>query len=502
MFNQNLKCGRKTFFEQVAEELRDVGTAIATFFECLVPDRLKSCVSDAIRSAKSCLSLNKPCKVQLGGKGSSCLAIKKTRHFFDYKEGLLRMSGDIDTKGAFSTSFDFTNSKLTIDFTGSIGFNNNIVILAHRAHVQPKISKKLYLTDCIGTKCLPCSSPTKSYKCLPETVFRRAFAIGYMPVLIEVKIQLVAFIDLEIKAMDRFNISTSHKKEGAININSARVELDLARGVSLHISLNKDFERKFLKTILIQSGVDIMAAIRIGPEITFSVNGIPLSVFAGIRFAMEGLIPKLPPNDITSACVDGYFKFGIGVDVGVGADTREITISRFLGTACSGIVTVACYLDKAVNCMAQAIKAGKTKFHSCEKMKTYCSIMEKKVAALLPFQLGKSFYGTDVKIPGSYVDTPPNRFAFCNGSAYTFKAVSATIGSTKLYGGGGGKKLGGGGKKLGGGGKKLGGGGKKKSTKKRHWWNFLFGSSSSLVPQMQVVLTLCLTSSVVSFAFR
>ena len=488
MFNQNLKCGRKTFFEQVAEELRDVGTAIATFFECLVPDRLKSCVSDAIRSAKSCLSLDKPCKVQLGGKGSSCLAIKKTRQYFDYKEGLLRMSGDIDTKGAFSTSFEFTNSKLTIDFTGSIGFNNNIVILAHRAHVQPKISKKLYLTDCIGAKCLPCSSPTKSYKCLPETVFRRVFVIGYMPVLIEVKIQLVAFIDLEIKAMDRFNISTSHKKEGAININSARVELDLVRGVSLHISLNKDFERKFLKTILIQSGVDIMAAIRIGPEITFSVNGIPLSVFAGIRFAMEGLIPKLPPNDITSACVDGYFKFGIGVDVGVGADTREITISRFLGTACSGIVTVACYLDKAVNCMAQAIKAGKTKFHPCEKMKTYCSIMEKKVAALLPFQLGKSFYGTDVKIPVPYVDTPPNRFAFCNGSAYTFKAVSATIGSTKLYGGGGGKKL--------------DGGGKKKSTKKRHWWNFLFGSSSSLVPQMQVVLTLCLTSSVVSFAFR
>jgi len=111
-----------------------------------------------------------------------------------------------------------------------------------------------------------------------------------------------------------------------------------------------------------------------------------------------------------------------------------MTASRVLGSACSSAVTAACYSEKAVNCMTQAIKGRKTKFHPCNKMKLYCSSMERKVSSLLQFQLGASAYGTDVQIPVQYFPIKPNGLAVCEESQYQLRNVSATIGSTKLYG--------------------------------------------------------------------
>ena len=121
LFNQDIKCGRKTFFEQVAEELRDVGWTVATFFECLVPDRVRSCVADAMRSIKGCLSLTKPCKIRLGGKGSSCLEVKPTHMTYNYNDGPLVMSGYADTTG-FSTFTAFI-SFLYLIFFHHLRFN-------------------------------------------------------------------------------------------------------------------------------------------------------------------------------------------------------------------------------------------------------------------------------------------------------------------------------------------------------------------------------------------
>ena len=477
LFNQDLQCGRKTFIERIAEEIRDVGTAIAHFFECLVPDTVKSCISDVVRSAKDCLNVKKPCRVKMGGKGSSCLAVEETRLSYKHEEGSLGMSGDVTTKGAFGVTVDFTNGKIIADFSGSFGINQNLNIKADKAHVQPRITKKLYLTDCEGTKCLPCSNPTNSYSCLPKTVFRRAFVIGYMPVIIEMKVQIVAYIDFEVKAMGGFNITTSYNKAEAVKINSAKAILDFSSGGSLKVSIDKALKRDLARTVVIRNGIDIMAAVRIGPEISFVIDGIPINIFTGIRFTIDGLVPKLPVRSTTSLCLDGYFKAGLGVDVGIGIDAREMSFSRLLGSACSGVVTVACYLDKAVNCMAQAIKAGKTKFHPCNKMKTYCSIMEKKVASVFLFQMGKSEYATDVQIPVEYLPILVNGFKICEGSPYKQSNLSATIGSTTLQGIGEITKT-----------------PNVKKKKKKSWWAILFGKASSLEPTVIVFCMLALSN--------
>ena len=443
LFNQDLECGRKTFFERIAEELRDTGTAIAHFFECLVPDKLKSCISDAVSSTKNCLSLKKPCKIKLGGKGSSCLALESTQLAYEHKEGALRFSGSITTSGTFGAAVDFTNGKIILDFSGSFGINHEMSINTYTAHIQQRISKKFYLTNCKRTGCYPCTSPTESYKCLPKTIYRRAFIIGYIPVIIEIKVQIVAFLDFEIKSMDALNFNLSFNKLDAVKIKNARAVLDFVKGGFLKVSLDKDFNRQFANTVFIHNGVDIMTALRIGPEITFAVNGIPINIFVGIRFAVDAIVPTIQNSTKQAKYFYGEVMAGLGVDVGIGIDTQELTVSKLLGSACSSLVNAACDVDKAVNCMAQAIKGRKTNFHPCNKMKSYCSIMEKKVSNLLQFQLGPSAYHTDVQIPVYHFPIRPNGLAVCEESQYQQRNISATIGSTKLYdiGGGGLKTL-------------------------------------------------------------
>jgi len=441
LFNQDLECGRKTLFERIAEELRDIGTAIAHFFECLVPDKLKSCISDAARSTRDCLSPRKPCKIKLGGQGSSCLAVESTQLRYKHREGALRFSGNITSSGTFGAAVDFTNGKIILDFSGSFGINHEMRINTDKKHIQPRISKKLYLTDCTGIRCHPCTSPTESYKCLPKTIYRRAFIIGYLPVIIEIKVQIVAFLDFEMKSLDALHLNLSYNKLDAVKIKNARAVLDFVKGGFLKVSLDKKFNREFVKTAFTRSGVDIMTALRIGPEITFAVNGIPINIFTGIRFAIDAMVPKILNDTKEATCFYGEFMAGLGVDVGIGIDTQEMTVSKLVGAACSAVVNVACYLDKAVNCMAQAIKARKTKFHPCNKMKSFCSSMERKVSSLFRFQLGASAYGTDVQIPVQYFPIKPNGLAVCEESHYQQRNVSATIGSTKLYDiGGGGSK--------------------------------------------------------------
>ena len=437
LFNQNLECGRKTVFERIAEELRDTGTTIAHFFECLVPDKLKSCISDAARSTRDCLSPRKPCKIKLGGKGSSCLAVESTQLRYKHREGALSFSGNITSSGTFGAAVDFTNGKIILDFSGSFGINHEMSINTDKKHIQPRISKKLYLTDCTGIVCHPCTSPTESYKCLPKTIYRRAFIIGFMPVILEIKVQTVAFLDFEMKSMDVVNLNLSYNELDAVNIKNARAVFDFVKGGSLKMSLDKDFNKQFAQSVFIRNGVDIMTALRIGPEITVTVNGIPINIFTGIRFAIDAVVPKIQNSPNQSACFHGDIKAGIGIDVGIGIDTQEMTASRVLGSACSSAVTAACYSEKAVNCMTQAIKGRKTKFHPCNKMKSYCSSMERKVSSLLQFQLGASAYGTDVQIPVQYFPIKPNGLAVCEESQYQLRNVSATIGSTKLYGIGG-----------------------------------------------------------------
>ena len=437
LFNQDLECGRKTFFERIAEELRDTGTAIAHFFECLVPDKLKSCISDAARSTTDCLSLRKPCKIKLGGKGSSCLAVESTQFAYKHREGALRFSGTITTSGTFGAAVDFTNGKIVLDFSGSFGINHEMSINTDTAHVQPRISKKLYLTDCKGTVCHPCTSPNEGYECLPKTIYRRAFIIGFMPVILEIRLQIVAFLDFEMKSMDALSFNLSYNKLDAVKIKNARAVLDFVKGGSLKVFLDNDFNKHFAQTVFIRNSADIMTALRVGPEITFAVNGIPINIFTGIRFAVDAVVPKIRNSPNRSACFHGSIKAGVGIDVGIGIDTQEMTASRVLGSACSSVVTAACYSEKAVNCMAQAIKGRKTKFHPCNTMKSYCSDMEKKVSSLLQFQLGASAYGTDVQIPVHYFPTKPNGLAVCEESQYGHRTESATIGSTKLYGIGG-----------------------------------------------------------------
>ena len=64
------------FFGNLAKKAFD-------FFKCSIPglEKIDHCVRDAIKSAGSCLSGSRSCRMKIGGRGSSCLRFALTRSF-------------------------------------------------------------------------------------------------------------------------------------------------------------------------------------------------------------------------------------------------------------------------------------------------------------------------------------------------------------------------------------------------------------------------------------
>ena len=194
LFNlkDNMKCGRMTTFDHAADLAKKLGKPIVDFVNCLLPETLVGCAADAAGGAVECLNPATPCKLKLGGKGSKCLALKDAGLSYNYKSGPLTISGSVTPTGGMAVEADITNGKSSVQLFGKVAVKADITIKASASGSVPLTKKKLYLTDCKGKICNICKNPTSKLSCRPKLLYRKMFKAGYVPIIVEVKVQAVA----------------------------------------------------------------------------------------------------------------------------------------------------------------------------------------------------------------------------------------------------------------------------------------------------------------------
>ena len=105
LFNQagNMKCGRMTTFDHAVEFAKKIGKPLVDFIDCLSPSgQAVDCAKDTAKGFASCLDPTTPCKIKLGGKGSTCLALTNPGLSYDSKSGPLTLKGSVKPVGGIS----------------------------------------------------------------------------------------------------------------------------------------------------------------------------------------------------------------------------------------------------------------------------------------------------------------------------------------------------------------------------------------------------------------
>ena len=411
-------------------ETRDRG--IVDFIDCLSP-QAAACGKDALKGFASCLDPTTPCVVKLGGKGSTCLALTNPGLSYNYKNGPFSLHGSVKPIGGMSIEADVTDGKITLQLYGKVSVKAGIAFEATTS-LKYKYKKKLYLTDCIGKKCSVCKTPTSRIRCKPMVLFAKAYVIGVVPVILELKIQAVAEISIEIDASGSFKAALSYENDAAVSIKKAIATFDPIEGVKLDVGFDSNFNKQIQKTLSIQAGIGLKGVIRIGAEITAAVNGIPISILPAARLVAEGKV-----ETTNSGCLTGSFSAGIGLDAGI---TLGITVPNpapLMGAVCRALVETTCNIPgvKVANC---AVKVA-FKADPCKEAGGLCGQLEGEIAKLVPENLGKAFSGAATIVQAKFAPFNSSGKGYCVGGQKPFVSETNDVMAGKLQGGGGGRGI-------------------------------------------------------------
>ena len=436
LFNSmgNMKCGRMTTFDHAVDFAKKIAKPIVDFIDCLAPgSQAVACGKDALKGFASCLNPTTPCVVKLGGVGSTCLALTNPGLTYNYRKGPISLHGHVKPIGGMSIEADVTDGKITLQLYGKVSVKAEAVF---EASVPTRYSykKKLYLTDCIGKKCSVCRTPTSRIRCKPMVLFAKAYVLGVVPVILELKIQAVAEISIEIDAAGSFRAGLSYENDAAVNIEKAIATFDPIKGVKLDVGFDSNFNKQIQKTLSIQAGVGLKGVIRIGTEITAAVNGIPISILPAARLVAEGKV-----ETTNSGCLTGSFSAGIGLDAGIVLGITVPNPAPLMGAVCRALVEATCNIPtvKVLNC---AVKVA-FNVNPCKEAGGLCGKLEGEIAKLVPENLGKAFSGATTIVQATFSPFYPTGKGYCVGGQKPFTSGTSNVMAGKLQGGGGGRGI-------------------------------------------------------------
>ena len=436
IFNQmsKIKCGRMTTFDHAADFAKKISNPIVEFIDCLAPrNQTNGCWNDSVKGFATCQDMSTPCRIKLGGQGSACLAFTNPGLSYNYQSEHMTLSGSVKPIGGVSVEADITDGKINLAMHGRIAVKAQAVFQA-TAPKTTKYRRKLYLTDCVGKKCSVCKTPTSKLSCKPMILFMKAFVIGYVPVIIELKIQAVAEISLEMKTEGPFKADLSYDNDAIVSIKRAIATFDPLRGVKLDVAFANNFEKQINKTLVIQGGVGLKGVLRVGAEITVAVNGIPIKIFPAARLVAEG------NTQLTNAgCLTGSFAAGIGLDAGISLGFVVPNPAPLMGAVCRALVETTCNVPGA-NVASCAVKLA-AKIDPCKEAQELCSKLEGEIAKLVPENLGKTFTGSTNIIKATFASFNVTGNGYCPGGQMPFVSGTDYVMAGKLEGGGGGSGI-------------------------------------------------------------
>jgi len=434
LFNSmgNMKCGRMTTFDHAVDFAKKIAKPIVDFIDCLTPKAV-ACGKDALKGFASCLDPTTPCVVKLGGKGSACLAFTNPGLSYNYKNGPFSLHGSVKPIGGMSIEADVTDGKIKLQLYGRVSVKAEAAFEASLS-TKYKYKKKLYLSHCIGKKCSICKTPTSKAMCRPMVLFAKAFVLGVVPVILELKIQAVAEVSIEIDAAGSFKAGLSYENDAVVSIEKAIATFDPVKGVKLDVGFANNFNKQIQKTFSVQAGVGIKGVIRIGAEITAAVNGIPISILPAARLVAEGKV-----ETTNSGCLTGSFSAGIGLDAGITLGFSVPNPAPLMGAVCRALVETTCNIPhvKIANC---AVKVA-FKADPCKEAGGLCGQLEGEIAKLVPENLGKAFSGAATIIQAKFTPFNFSGKSYCVGGQKPFLSETSDVMAGKLQGGGGGSGI-------------------------------------------------------------
>ena len=436
IFNQmsKMKCGRMTTFDHAVDLAKKISKPIVEFLDCLAPkNQFVACSKDVVKGFASCLDPSTPCKIKLGGQGSACLAFTNPGLSYNYQSKYVTLSGSVKPIGGVSVEADITDGKINLAMYGRIAVKAQAVLQA-TASKTTKYRRKLYLVDCVGKKCSICKTPTSKLRCRPMILYMKAFVIGYVPVIIELKIQAVAELSLEMKTEATFKASLSYDNDAIVSIKRAIATFDPSKGVKLDVAFSDNFDKQIQKTLVIEGGVGMKGVIRVGAEITVAVNGIPITIFPAARLVAEGNM------QLTNAgCLTGSFAAGIGLDAGISLGFVVPNPAPLMGAVCRALVETTCNMP-GLNVLNCAVKVA-TKVEPCKEAQGLCGKLEGEIAKLVPENLGKTFTGSTNIIKATFASFNVTGKVYCAGGQMPFVSGTDDVMTGKLEGGGGGSGI-------------------------------------------------------------
>ena len=244
--------------------------------------------------------------------GLRCLTLSETDLSYSYSKGPLTISGKIRPACGLSIEADMTNKKFSAELFGKFGVTADISINTSVSDTFSLIEKRIYLSDCNGRTCVPCKHPTNRFNCRSIVIYRKVFMAGYVPVILEVKAQAVAKLELKLKAGASFTAQMHYNNDAAIEIEKAIATFDGKSGANLQITYKNNFHTKIKRTLKVEGNAEVFGQFQIGTEITVAINGIAVNIYPSLDLVAKGKIMIA-----SKACLSGYVSAGVGLSAGI-----------------------------------------------------------------------------------------------------------------------------------------------------------------------------------------
>merc|ERR1712183_311013 len=212
-----------------------------------------------------------------------------------------------------------------------------------------------------------------------KPVLTKTFQAGPVPVIVIVRVAAVARLSLNANAEATGSISISYNNPNLIAIKKAHITFDPSNGrVTPDFSFSKNFHTNIVPKITVNAAAHVTGEVRIGPEITVEVNGIPFKFYPNVRFEVKASL------NVVNRCLSGLVTAGIRLDVGSGVAVPTILREpgAALGQGCLAGVSMACSIGGAANCMAKALSGGKV--DPCAEARKQCHNLAKAAKKAFP----------------------------------------------------------------------------------------------------------------------
>jgi len=387
---------------------RDVGKFIGKaasnlweFIKCGIPGMgmLDRCARQAISSVGSSCSGNN-CHLKLGGKGSGCLSMGGS-NTVSKTYGPVTASGVVSKHAGFSLQYYFQSGRIKLGFYGYVSIKPKVEIKFEKSRNRKFYKKRIALTR------------------MPKTVFRKLIIITIggvpVPVLLEVRVQPVARISVTGSTSGSGSVSFELEQAAKVSLDDLWVEFD-TRGARGGIKASHNLNNlRIKKTIALRGSATLTGTVKVGPEITVSINGIPLKLFPAVEFKAQGSLEVAYLNG--HKCAKGSLRFSTSLMALIIPDVKKFTsVSGNFGTACRTMAHMNCKFNPAMRATQCFAKSFLNK-DPCAEMSNGCGEIEKQLEIIPNPIASNPILSTIDLIPRGLVEISWGNMKKCGGGS-------------------------------------------------------------------------------------